>query len=96
LGPRYRVQSRLCCEAAGLRHIALKAEQRMDVHVRELVPALEESEFHEDTNGYDFGSGRAHQIRVTRKGYRTVSEKVTATGTQPLRRNYALKKETRR
>jgi hypothetical protein len=40
--------------------------------------------------------GRAYQIRVERKGYRTKRETITPTGTRPLRRSYVLKKEGRR
>ncbi len=40
--------------------------------------------------------GRSYQIRVERKGYRTKRETIEATGTRPITRRYALKKEGRR
>jgi hypothetical protein len=40
--------------------------------------------------------GRSYQIRVERKGYRTKRDKITATGTRPLRRSYTLQKDGRR
>jgi serine/threonine protein kinase len=40
--------------------------------------------------------GRSYEIRVERKGYRTKRETIAATGTKPLRRNYELKKDSRR
>jgi len=41
-------------------------------------------------------AGRSYKIRVERKGYRTKSETIKATGTRPLRRNYVLQKDGRR
>jgi hypothetical protein len=46
--------------------------------------------------GRTLSVGRAYQIRVERKGYRTKRETITASGTRALRRNYVLEREKRR
>ncbi|MFN2564520.1 MAG: protein kinase [Gemmatimonadaceae bacterium] len=40
--------------------------------------------------------GRTYRIRVERKGYRTKSDRVTATGTRPLLRSYVLERVRQR
>jgi serine/threonine protein kinase len=40
--------------------------------------------------------GRTYRIRIEKKGYRTKSETITATGSRPLRRGYVLERVARR
>ena len=47
-------------------------------------------------SNYTVTVGRTYRIQLERKGYRTVRGTVTVTGTGPVRRNYVLKKESRR